>query len=213
MKLTLLATVFAMVSGVVFAADAVQPAETATPQPKENAAMPATANPTVLLSTSMGDITIELYPDKAPVSVANFLAYVDDKTYDGTIFHRVIPGFMLQGGGFTPDMTQKPTRAPIKNEADNGLLNARGTLSMARTMVVDSATCQFFVNTVDNKFLDFKSKTQQGYGYAVFAKVIAGMDVVDQIAKVPTGNQGGHQNVPVTPVTILKATRTTPAAK
>lgn len=169
--------------------------------------MPVAKNPTVRLSTSMGDVTIELYPEQAPVSVSNFLAYVDSDFYKGTVFHRVIPGFMIQGGGFTAEMGQKPTRAAIKNEADNGLLNTRGTLAMARTMVVDSATSQFFVNTVDNTFLNFKNKTPQGYGYAVFGKVIDGMDVIDKIEKVRTGNKGPHQNVPVEAVSILKAER------
>ena len=169
--------------------------------------MPATKNPTVRLSTSMGDVTIELYPEQAPVSVSNFLAYVDSDFYNGTVFHRVIPGFMIQGGGFTAEMGQKPTRAAIKNEADNGLLNTRGTLAMARTMVVDSATSQFFVNTVDNTFLNFKNKTPQGYGYAVFGKVIDGMDVIDKIEKVRTGNKGPHQNVPVETVSILNTER------
>jgi cyclophilin family peptidyl-prolyl cis-trans isomerase len=157
---------------------------------------------TVLIKTSMGDITAELDADKAPLTVANFLGYVADGSYDGTIFHRVMAGFMIQGGGFTPDMQQKPTRAPVKNEADNGLKNLRGTLAMARTTVVDSATSQFFINVVDNAFLDFKAATQQGYGYAVFGKVTAGMDVVDAIVAVPTTTKGPNQDVPVTPVVI-----------
>jgi cyclophilin family peptidyl-prolyl cis-trans isomerase len=157
---------------------------------------------TVLIKTSMGDITAELDADKAPLTVANFLSYVEDGSYDGTIFHRVIPGFMVQGGGFTPDMQQKSTRDPVKNEADNGLKNLRGTLAMARTGVVDSATSQFFINVADNAFLDFKSATPQGYGYAVFGKVTAGMDVVDAIVAVPTATSGGNENVPVTPVVI-----------
>jgi cyclophilin family peptidyl-prolyl cis-trans isomerase len=157
---------------------------------------------TVLIKTSMGDITAELDADKAPLTVANFLGYVADGSYDGTIFHRVMAGFMIQGGGFTPDMQQKPTRAPVKNEADNGLKNLRGTLAMARTTVVDSATSQFFINVVDNAFLDFKAANQQGYGYAVFGKVTAGMDVVDAIVAVPTTTKGPNQDVPVTPVVI-----------
>jgi len=157
---------------------------------------------TVLIKTSMGDITAELDADSAPLTVANFLGYVADGSYDGTIFHRVMAGFMIQGGGFTPDMQQKSTRAPVKNEADNGLKNLRGTLAMARTTVVDSATSQFFINVVDNAFLDFKAATTQGYGYAVFGKVTAGMDVVDAIAAVPTTTSGGNENVPVTPVVI-----------
>ncbi len=158
----------------------------------------------VIFSTSHGDITIELFPNEAPITVENFLKYVDDGFFDGTIFHRVIPGFMLQGGGFTADMAQKETREQIKNEADNGLKNTRGTLSMARTAVVDSATSQFFLNLVDNDFLDHGSRD---FGYAVFAKVVDGMEVADEIAKVATGNSGGHQNVPLEPVVINSARR------
>lgn len=161
---------------------------------------------TVLIKTSMGDITAELDADKAPLSVANFLSYVKDGSYDGTIFHRVIPGFMVQGGGFTPDMQQKPTHAPVKNEADNGLKNLRGTLAMARTGVVDSATSQFFINVADSAFLDFKSATPQGYGYAVFGKVTAGMDVVDAIVAAPTATKAPYENVPVTPIVIESIT-------
>lgn len=161
---------------------------------------------TVLIKTSLGDITVELDADKAPLTVANVLSYVEDGSYDGTIFHRVMPGFMVQGGGFTPDMQQKPTRAPVKNEADNGLKNLRGTLAMARTGVVDSATSQFFINVVDNAFLDFKSANPQGYGYAVFGKVTAGLDVVDAIVAVPTTTSGQFENVPVTPVVIESVT-------
>ena len=164
----------------------------------------ATAAPRVVFSTTLGDITIELFADKAPVSAANFLQYVDDGFYAGTIFHRVIPGFVLQGGGLTPDLARKPTRAPIKNEAENGLKNARGTLSMARTSDVDSATSQFFVNLVDNKFLDHGARD---FGYAVFAKVVAGLDVVDKIAAVKTSTQKGYQDVPVKPVTVTSAKR------
>ncbi len=141
------------------------------------------------------------------------LAYIDAKHYDATIFHRVIDGFMIQGGGFTRDMVQKKTNAPIKNEADNGLRNERGTLAMARTMVVDSATSQFFINLTDNSgHLNFKAKTDAGYGYCVFGKVIEGMDVVDKIAKTPTGNSGRHQNVPLEPVVITSIRRKTEAA-
>jgi peptidyl-prolyl cis-trans isomerase A (cyclophilin A) len=161
-----------------------------------------TKAPRVLMKTSQGDITIELYPDKAPLSVKNFLEYVDAKHYDGTVFHRVIPTFMIQGGGFTTDMQQKPTRAPVKNEAGNGLKNTAGTLAMARTGVVDSATSQFFISTVDNAFLDHRDETPQGFGYAVFGKVVEGMDVVKKIAAVPTTTKGPHQNVPVTAVVI-----------
>ena len=154
----------------------------------------------------MGTITLELDEAKAPATVANFAQYAKDGHYDGTIFHRVIDGFMIQGGGFTRDMNQKPTRAPIRNEAMNGLKNARGTIAMARTMVVDSATSQFFINLVDNDFLDFTSPTPQGFGYAVFGAVTDGMDVVDAIAKVKTGYSGPHQNVPEEPVVIRRVT-------
>jgi len=158
----------------------------------------------VVLHTSMGDITIELSPDKAPISVQNFLQYVDDGFFDGTIFHRVIDGFMIQGGGFTEKMVQKPTRDPIKNEAKNGLKNIRGSLAMARTNVVDSATSQFFINLVDNDFLDHSPRN---FGYAVFGKVVKGMDVVDAIAHVPKGRSGPHGDVPVEAVVIQSASQ------
>jgi len=158
----------------------------------------------ITFSTSLGDITIELFPDKAPVTVENFLAYVDAGHFVGTIFHRVIPGFMVQGGGFDADMNQKPTRDPIKNEADNGLKNERGTLSMARTSDVNSATCQFFINVNDNDVLDHG---ERDFGYAVFARVTEGMDVVDKIVAVATGNRGGHSDVPVEAVVVEKAVR------
>ena len=158
----------------------------------------------VTMETSMGTITLELDDTKAPETVANFVQYAKDGHYDGTIFHRVIDGFMVQGGGFTKDMNQKETREPIRNEAMNGLKNLRGTIAMARTMVVDSATSQFFINLVDNAFLDFQNPTPQGFGYAVFGKVVDGMDVVDQIAKVKTGFSGPHQNVPEEAITIKK---------
>ena len=156
------------------------------------------------METSMGTITLELDDAKAPETVANFVQYAKDGHYDGTIFHRVIDGFMIQGGGFTKDMNQKETREPIRNEAMNGLKNLRGTIAMARTMVVDSATSQFFINLVDNAFLDFQNPTPQGFGYAVFGKVVDGMDVVDQIAKVKTGFSGPHQNVPEEAIVIKK---------
>ena len=159
---------------------------------------------TAKIETSMGTITLELDASLAPETVRNFKAYADAGHYDGTIFHRVIDGFMIQGGGFTKEMNQKPTKAPIRNEAMNGLKNLRGTIAMARTSVVDSATSQFFINLVDNEFLDFRSPTSQGFGYAVFGKVVDGMEVVDRIAKVPTGNSGMHQNVPLEPVAIKK---------
>lgn len=159
-------------------------------------------NPQVLVKTTLGDITVELYPDKAPVTVKNFLEYVESKQYDGTIFHRVIPAFMIQGGGMTADMQQKATKAPIKNEAGNGLKNTPGTIAMARTNVPDSATAQFFINTKDNVVLDHRDETPAGYGYTVFGKVVAGMDVVKKIEGVSTTTKAPHQNVPVTPVVI-----------
>ncbi|MHA6493988.1 peptidylprolyl isomerase [Pseudomonas borbori] len=164
----------------------------------------AAENPKVLLTTSLGEIEIELEAEKAPISVANFLAYVDSGYYNGTQFHRVIPGFMVQGGGFDAQMQQKETQPSIKNEADNGLHNVRGTLAMARTQARDSATSQFFINHKDNAFLDHGSRD---FGYAVFGKVVSGMDVVDKIAQVPTANSGGHQNVPREPVLIVEAKR------
>lgn len=160
----------------------------------------------VIMETTLGTITLELDDAKAPETVANFVKYAQSGHYDGTIFHRVIDGFMIQGGGFTRDMNQKPTDKPIRNEAMNGLKNQRGTIAMARTMVVDSATSQFFINLVDNDFLDFTRPTPQGFGYAVFGKVTDGMTVVDAIAKVKTGNVGPHQNVPQEPVVIRKVT-------
>ena len=161
----------------------------------------------VVIETSKGTMEAELWEDKAPKTVANFLRYVDEKFYDGTIFHRVIPGFMIQGGGFTPDMKQKATHDPIRNEAKDAGANTRGTIAMARTMIVDSATCQFFINTVDNDFLNYQNSSPQGFGYCVFGHVIEGMDVVDKIEKVPTAGRSGHQDVPVEPVIILKAYR------
>lgn len=161
-------------------------------------------HPVVILETTKGIITIELYPDKAPVTVENFLSYVDAGFYNGTIFHRVIPKFMIQAGGFTPDMRQKQTRPPIKNEADNGLRNSRGTVAMARSQDINSATSQFFINLVDNGFLDHGVRD---FGYAVFGKVTEGMDVVDRIAGVSTGAFGRFENVPLQPVVILKARR------
>ncbi|MFQ6104993.1 MAG: peptidylprolyl isomerase [Candidatus Glassbacteria bacterium] len=158
------------------------------------------------METSMGAITIELYRDKAPISVENFLSYVKDGFYDGLIFHRVIENFMIQGGGFTPDMQKKDTKAPIKNEAGNGLSNKRGTIAMARTRVIDSATSQFFINVVDNLQLDHKDETIDGFGYCVFGKVTDGMDVVDKIRKVETATKSRYRNVPVDPVVIKKVT-------
>jgi len=155
-------------------------------------------HPRVLLKTSQGDITIELYPAKAPITVKSFLSYVEDKFYDGLIFHRVIPGFMIQTGGMTSELRQKAGKPAIKNESGNGLKNARGSVAMARTQDLDSATSQFYINLVDNFRLDEMQ-------YCVFGKVVAGMDVVDAIAKVPTGSRRGHNDVPLEPVTILSA--------
>ena len=159
----------------------------------------------VKMTTSLGAIVIQLDNAKAPVSAANFADYVKSGFYDGTIFHRVIPGFMAQGGGFDTSFNQKQTKAPIKNEADNGLKNKRGTLAMARTNDPNSATAQFFINYKDNSFLDHSSPTPSGWGYAVFGEVIEGMDVVDEMAKQATGNRGGHQDVPKTDIVIEKA--------
>lgn len=169
--------------------------------------MAAGKNPVVVMETSMGNVKIELDEAKAPISVKNFLSYVDDKFYDGTIFHRVIANFMVQGGGFTADMQQKATKAQIKNEAGNGLSNKRGTLAMARTNVVDSASSQFFINVVDNDFLDHRDNSSQGFGYAVFGKVIEGMDIVDKIKGVKTGNKMGFQDVPAEAVVIKSIKR------
>lgn len=160
---------------------------------------------TVQLDTSAGTIVIELDEDQAPLSSANFLAYVKQGHYDGTVFHRVIKGFMLQGGGFDVDMKQKATLAPIKNEANNGVKNKRYTLAMARTGDPHSATAQFFINTVDNGFLDFTAENSQGWGYAVFGRVIKGTEVVDSIEKVATGRKGGHDDVPLEAVRIERA--------
>ena len=159
----------------------------------------------VKLTTSMGPITLQLDREKAPISVENFAKYVDSGHYNGTIFHRVIDGFMIQGGGFTKDMNQKPTNPPIKNEAANGLKNDKYTVAMARTGVVDSATSQFFISVKDNAFLNYTAPNDRGFGYAVFGKVVEGQDVVDKIAKVATGNQRGMGDVPNTPVVIEKA--------
>ena len=162
--------------------------------------------PQVKLETSLGDIVIELNEDKAPVTVANFLGYVNDGFYDGTIFHRVIKNFMIQGGGFTQEFQQKTTKAAIENEADNGLSNKRGAVAMARTNDPHSATAQFFINTVDNGFLDFQAKVPSGWGYAVFGEVIEGMDIVDDIREVDTTMRGPHQDVPAEDIVIIKAT-------
>jgi len=162
--------------------------------------------PQVTMETTLGTIVLELYPEDAPKTVDNFLRYARWGHYDGTVFHRVIPDFMIQGGGFTPDMKQKLTEMPIENEADNGLKNDRGTVAMARTQDPHSASAQFFINTKNNAFLNHKSKTPEGWGYAVFGKVIQGMDVVDAISRVKTGARGSMENVPIEPVVITKTT-------
>ena len=159
-------------------------------------------NPLVLMETAMGEVVIELFEDKAPETVKNFLSYVDAEHYDGTIFHRVIAGFMVQGGGMTGMMKEKPTGAPVKNEADNGLKNERGTVAMARTMDPHSATAQFFVNVVDNEFLNHRAPTDEGWGYCVFGKVAEGMEVVDKIRKVRTKSVGMYDDVPANAVYI-----------
>ena len=164
-------------------------------------------NPKVVLNTSKGQIVLELYADKAPETVKNFLAYVDAKYYDGTIFHRVIPNFMIQGGGFTADMKRKTTQSPIKNEADKGIKNDRGTIAMARTGDPHSATAQFFINSKDNGFLNHQSKTTQGWGYAAFGRVVEGMKTVDAISAVKTTTRGPYRDVPAQPVVIESAAR------
>ncbi len=183
----------------------------AAPAEKPAAAEVSSGNPVVVIETSMGTMTAELYLDKAPLSVANFLKYTDEKSYDNTIFHRVIKGFMIQGGGFERNMQKKPTHAPIRNEATNGLKNLRGTLAMARTNIVDIATAQFFINHKDNGFLDHRDTTARGYGYCVFGKVIDGDDVIDKIATVQTGIVGGMKDVPLKPVVIKSIRLKVPA--
>jgi peptidyl-prolyl cis-trans isomerase B (cyclophilin B) len=169
------------------------------------AAEAASKPPRIELETSKGKVVIELNSEKAPLTVENFLSYVRDGFYDGTIFHRVIKGFMIQGGGFTGAMAQKPTKSPVQNEADKGLKNERGTIAMARTQDPHSATAQFFINLVNNDFLNHRGKNPEGWGYTAFGKVVEGMDVVDSIGKVQTGSKGGFQDVPVEPVVIQKA--------
>jgi len=164
------------------------------------------ANPIATFKTSLGSFDIELFEDKSPATVKNFVEYVQAGFYAGTVFHRVIPGFMIQGGGMTPGLKEKDTKAPIKNEADNGVPNARGSIAMARTSDPHSATCQFFINVVDNKALNYRSKDQSGWGYCAFGAVSGGMDVVDAIAAVETGNRFPHQNVPKTDVIIESVT-------
>lgn len=167
----------------------------------------AADNPRVLMKTSKGDIVIELFADKAPITVNNFLSYVDEKFYDGTIFHRVVKGFVIQGGGLTADFVTKKTKPPIKNEANNGLKNLRGTIAMARTSDINSATCQFFINLVDNPFLDHKDDTPEGFGYAVFGRVVSGLEVVDAIGNSPTMTYRGYRDVPRETITIISITR------
>ena len=172
------------------------------------------ADPQVEMKTSMGTIVIELYPDKAPLTVENFLAYVKDRHYDGTLFHRVIPGFMIQGGGFSTDFKEKPTRKPVRNEAANGLKNSVGTIAMARTPNPHSATAQFFINVADNTPLDFRFPTEEGFGYCVFGKVAKGMEIVQRITKVQTGpGPAGHRDVPIKPVVIESARLLSPPDK
>lgn len=184
------------------------PAPAPAPAPKAAPKKAApTGPPVVVVTTNKGTIRIELFPEKAPKTVANFLAYVDDKFYDGTIFHRVIPDFMIQGGGFTADMAEKNTRAPVQNESEGGESNARGTISMARTNDPHSATAQFFINHANNRMLDYGARGTGQWGYAVFGRVTEGMDVVDAIAAVPTGNNGPYQNVPVSSVVIESVRR------
>lgn len=167
---------------------------------------PAPGNPVVAISTSLGEITVELFKDRAPVSVDNFIVYMAEGFYEGTIFHRVKKGFMIQGGGYTTDLTEKPTHAPIQNEATNGLRNVRGTVAMARRLALRSATSQFYINVADNRGLDHTGFSPDDFGYAVFGRVLTGMDVVDRIASVPTKTQGEMEDVPVEPV-IIKSVR------
>ena len=200
-KSTSSAIASALCAGLALGADpAVKPAAEA-PAPATNAAV------SVVIATNYGDITVALDAEKAPLPVKNFLSYVDEKFYDGTIFHRVIKNFMIQGGGFTPDMAQKRTHAPVKNEAGNGLKNTRGTIAMARTMIIDSATAQFFIKTVDNAFLDHRDNSMQGFGYAVFGKVTDGMEVVDAIAAVTTGRVNGMSDVPTPAPVVITSVR------
>lgn len=183
-------------------------AETNVSAVDTSSAAPSMETTMVIIKTSMGDIKVEVYNSKAPQTVANFLKYVDEGFYNGTIFHRVIGNFMIQGGGYTAAFRDKPTKAPIVNEAANGLKNMRGTLAMARTSVINSATCQFFINVVDNGFLDHRDKSEQGFGYCVFGKVIEGMDVVDRIKAVKTGAKGPFpQDVPLETVEIRQIIR------
>jgi cyclophilin family peptidyl-prolyl cis-trans isomerase len=181
----------------------------ASPAAQNSSPEPVPGNPLVVVETSAGSFTIELFKDKAPVSVENFLQYVRDGFYSGTIFHRVVPGYVIQGGGFTEDLAEKRTRPPIQNEADNKISNRRGTVAVARTRALRSGTSQFFVNLANNTSLDFTGYSPEEFGYAVFGRVIAGMDVVDRIGAIPTSDRGGMANVPVAPV-IIKAVTVKP---
>ncbi len=201
MKTFALSTAVAAFAAFALAAAETAPATNAV-QTTEREQPKMADTTTVVMETSLGNVEILLDAVNAPITVANFLSYVDEKFYDGTVFHRVIKNFMVQGGGFTADLAQKRTKAPIKNEANNGLKNLRGTIAMARTQVVDSATAQFFINTVDNASLDFKEPSIRGFGYAVFGQVVAGMDVIDKISAVKTGSHGFMGDVPVEPVVI-----------
>jgi len=197
--------------------DEVNPAEPTGPMGRDDTGSPGTepqtpapiekAKPMIIMETSLGEITVELWPDRAPITVENFLAYVDEGFYDGTIFHRVIADFMIQGGGFTPQLQRKDTHDPIQNEASAELKNERGTLAMARTGEIHSATSQFFINVVDNDFLDHRDETPRGFGYAVFAKVVDGMEVVDRLRGVSTRTVGGMGDVPAEPVVIERIRR------
>ena len=184
--------------------DPQDPKRVQAPPLQAPAPTPAPGNPVVVVSTSMGDVTLELFKDRAPVSVDNFLQYAAEGFYEGTIFHRVKRGYVVQGGGYTPEMVEKSTRPPIQNEATNGLRNTRGTVAMARTQALRSATSQFYINLATNTELDHRGYAPPDFGYAVFGRVLEGMDVVDKIAATPVGSSGGHDDVPLTPVVILK---------
>ncbi len=201
------ASVFLCLAGTrpAMAVEPKEASQQAAPASAEKAKDAASDHPRVVLNTSMGEIVLELDREKAPVTVENFLRYVNDGFYNGTLFHRVIPDFMIQGGGMEPGMKKKPTRSPIKNEADNGLKNVTGSVAMARTSAVDSATAQFFINCRDNSFLDHRDTTSRGYGYAVFGKVVKGMDVVRKIEKAPTGTKGPYRDVPLEDILIVSA--------
>ncbi len=202
----LMSFMFVLALGVVGCGSGANAGDNATGQQPSGGTTSMSANPKVLIETTKGNITVELDAVNAPNTVANIVGYVKDGFYNGTVFHRVIPGFMVQGGGMTADMSEKKGKEPIKNEANNGLKNMRGTLAMARTNAPHSASSQFFINVADNSFLNFKSESPQGWGYAVFGKVVEGMDVVDAIVAVKTGNHGYHQDVPVEPVVMNKVT-------